>query len=108
MRLRARPRRRCFRAVLDDDDPFPSRRRHVDVVHADSGATHHPQAAARLEDRLRHPGLAAHNKRIEVRNALDELCLLELADDRDLAGSTQPLEAVLGERVGDQDPGQVD
>src|SRR5207302_9104685 len=58
----------------------------------------------RLEDRRNHPGLAPHDQRIEVGDATDQLCLAQLAHDRDLTGTAQALEAVFDQRVGDQDP----
>ena len=92
---------------VHDQDSLACRRGHVDVVHANSGATHNAQPPAGLEDRLGHPGLAADDESIEVGDALYQLRLRELAHYCDLAGSTQPLETVFGDGVGDQDPEQV-
>src|SRR5207247_10629367 len=77
----------------------------VDVVDADAGAADDTELATRLDDRRGDPCLAAHDERVEVRNSPDQLRLFELADYGDLARAAQSLEAVFGQRVGDEDLG---
>ena len=90
---------------VDDQDAVARRGGDVDVVDADSRATHNPQAFAGLEDRRRHLRLAAHDQRVVVRNALHQLRLGELGRDRHLAFAAKPCEAVLSQGISDQDPG---
>src|SRR5438045_2236796 len=59
---------------------------------------------ARLKHRGGHLRLAAHDERLEVADPLDELPLRKLGGDDYLAFAAQAAEAVLGQRVGDQNP----
>ncbi len=90
---------------VDDEDSLPRRGRDVDVVDSHARAPNHPQAAPGFQNPGGHLGLAPHHQGVEVGNALDQVSLAELVDDRDLTCATKALEAVLGERVGDEDPG---
>ena len=89
---------------IDDEDSFSRRRRHVDVVDSDAGATDDAQLAAGFEDRRRDIRLAPHDQRVEIWDELDQLGLRQLADHRHLARSPQPRQAILGQGVRDQDP----
>ena len=91
---------------VDDQDSFARRRRDVDVVHAYAGPADDAKPPPGLENMSCHARLAAHDKRVEVRNALDQLGLRELAHHSDLACLTQARQAVLRERVGDEYSGQ--
>ena len=88
---------------VDDQDSPARRRGHVDVVDSDSGSSNHAQLSSGLDDRGRHAGLAAYDKRVEVGDAPDQFVFRQLADHGHLAGLAQALDAVLGQRVGDED-----
>ena len=90
---------------VDHQDALARGSLDVDVVDADAGAADDTELATRLDDRRGDPCLAAHDERVEVRNSPDQLRLFELADYGDLARAAQSLEAVLGQRVGDEDLG---
>ena len=88
---------------VDDDDAFARRRRDVNVVHAHPRAADDAQTATGLDDRRGDACLTPDDQRVELGDAPDQLGFFQLADHRDLARAAQPLEAVLGQRIGDED-----
>src|SRR5712692_6893863 len=92
---------------VDDKDAFARRGGHVDVVDPDPRAPHDPQSPTRFENWRGHLGFAPYDQGVEVWDSLDQLSLGQLVDHGDLASAAQPLQAVLGERVRDEDPGQL-
>ena len=80
----------------------------ADASMTDASAPDDSQPASRVDDRRGDASLAPDDERVEVRDSLDELRLAETGRDRHLAGSPQALEAVLRERVGDENPGHCE
>ena len=54
---------------IEDHDPALGGRFDIDVVHADPGASDHPQARGRRQDRSRDSGAATDDDRVAVRDA---------------------------------------
>src|SRR5205823_14827018 len=73
----------------------------VDVVDTDAGATHDHEARRRVEDRRGHFCLAAHDERVDVRDALDEVTLFQTGGLADLAARAEQRETLFGKRVRD-------
>ena len=88
---------------VDDEDAFARGCGDVDVVDPDAGAADDAELAAGVDDRCRDARLAADDQRVEVRDPADQLRFVELADHGHLAGAAKSLEAVFGQRVGDED-----
>src|SRR5437660_1208843 len=71
-------------------------RGHVDVVDADTSAPHHHETLRRVHDRRRHLRFAAHDERVDVRDARDEVSLLQTGGLADLAARAEQRETLFG------------
>ena len=89
---------------VEDEHAMPGRRFDVDVVDADAGASDHAQPGRRGEHLGGDLGLAANHERVVVGDTLAEHARLEPRDHVNLARGAQTRDAVLGDRVGNEDP----
>ena len=72
-----------------------------DVVNADAGATHDHEARRRVEYRRGHFCFAAHDERVDVRDAREEVRLFQTGGLPDLAARAEQRETLFGKRVRD-------
>ena len=81
------------------------RRGDVDVVHANAGAADHRETRSGIEDLRRHFRLAAHDERVDIREARREIGLVQAGRDANVTALAEQDEAVLRERVGHMNDG---
>ena len=90
---------------VEDENAVSCRGLDVDVVHAHTGTPDHAQSRCRIEDLGRDLGLAPDHERVVVADAFAQRARLEPGHDIHLARGTQAGDAVLGDRVGNEDAG---
>src|ERR1019366_7976115 len=84
---------------VEDENAMPCCGLDVDVVDADTRAPDDPQTRRRGKDLGRDFGLTPNHERVVVTDAFAKHAWLEPGQDVDLAGGAQSGDAVLGDRV---------
>ncbi len=89
---------------IDDDDARAGRRLEVDVVDADPGPPDDGQPRPRRDELGIDLDLAADDQRVVVGQDRAQLVTRQARPLVDLVAGTQELDALLGDRLGDEDP----
>src|ERR1700694_1895790 len=90
---------------VDHQNALERGRGNIDVVHPNARPPDYAELSPGFENKGGDTRLAPDHQCVEVRNPLDQLRLQQLADHGHLSRPAQPFQPVLGQRVGDQNPG---